>query len=154
YLDLEGVPPQALARWKAVFLRFLKQLTYKNPKRLVLKSPPHSCRIKVLREMFPDAKFVHIVRDPHVVFPSTLNLWKSLSRTHGVQTPTFDWAEEYVFETFNRVYAKLEEGKREVPPTHFYELRYEELVRDPMAEMHKIYEQLQLGDFEAMRPRL
>jgi hypothetical protein len=154
YLDLEGVPPRALEKWKAVFLRFLKQLTYKNPKRLVLKSPPHSCRIKVLREMFPDAKFVHIVRDPHVVFPSTLNLWKSLSRTHGLQTPNFDWAEEYVFTTFNRVYAKLEEGKREVPPTHFYELRYEELVRDPMAEMQKIYEQLQLGDFDAMRPRL
>jgi hypothetical protein len=154
YLDLEGVPPRALDKWKAVFLRFLKQLTYKNPKRLVLKSPPHSCRIKVLREMFPDAKFVHIVRDPHVVFPSTVNLWKSLSRTHGLQMPTFEWAEEYVFETFNRVYAKLEEGKREVPATHFYELRYEELVRDPMSEMQKIYEQLQLGDFEAMRPRL
>lgn len=154
FLDLEGISPKALAEWKAVFLRFLKQLTYKNPKRLVLKSPPHSCRIKVLREMFPDARFVHIVRDPHVVFPSTMNLWKSLSRTHGLQTPTHDWAEEYVFQTFNRVYTKLEEGKRDVPPTHFYELRYEELVRDPMAEMQKIYEQLQLGEFEAMRPRL
>src|SRR5262249_14329306 len=55
YLDLEGLPPPALESWKKTFLRFLRQLTFKDSRRLVLKSPPHSCRIKVLLEMFPDA---------------------------------------------------------------------------------------------------
>lgn len=154
FLDLEGVPPRQLESWKRAFLRFLKQLTLKSPKRLVLKSPPHTARIKVLHEMFPEARFIHIVRDPHVVFPSTVNLWKSLSRTHGLQTPKNLGIEEYVFETFNRMYARLEEGKKLVPATHFYELRYEELVRDPLGEIEKIYEQLHLEDFAAMKPRL
>jgi hypothetical protein len=154
YLDLEGVPAAALESWKNAFVRLLKQLTYKNPKRLVLKSPPHSCRIKVLTELFPDARFIHIVRDPHVVFPSTVNLWKSLSRAHGLQTPKFVGLEEYVYQTFLRVYEKLEEGKRLVPGSHFCELRYEDLVRNPVEEVRKIYEQLGLGEFEQMRPRL
>jgi hypothetical protein len=78
YLDLTGVPPRALASWKRAFYGFLQRLTFKDPRRLVLKSPPHTARIEVLLELFPEARFVHIVRDPVVVFPSTVNLWKSL----------------------------------------------------------------------------
>jgi len=50
------------------FLHFLQTLTFKDTRRLVLKSPPHSCRIGVLLEMFPKARFIHIVRDPYLVF--------------------------------------------------------------------------------------
>lgn len=45
-------------------MRFLKQITYLRPKRIVLKSPTYTGRIRVLQQMFPDARFVHIVRDP------------------------------------------------------------------------------------------
>lgn len=154
YLDLEGISPRALARWKRALLTFLRALTFKRPGRLVLKSPPHTCRIKVLLEMFPDARFVHIVRDPYVVFPSTVHLWKSLYTLHGVQRPTFAGLEEYVFTTFHRLYQKLEETRGLVPPGHFHELKYEDLVRDPVGEMRKLYERLQLGGFEQYRPRL
>ncbi|HJT76570.1 MAG TPA: sulfotransferase, partial [Gemmataceae bacterium] len=121
---------------------------------LVLKSPTHSCRIRHLLELFPEARFVHIVRDPYVVFPSTVNLWKSLYETHGLQKPTFAGLDEYVFTTFTHLYAKLEEGKRLIPPGQFHELRYEDLVRDPVGEMRRLYERLGLGGFEAVRPRL
>jgi hypothetical protein len=154
YLDLEGLSPRALAGWKRVFLGFLQRLTFKDPRRLVLKSPPHSCRIKVLLEIFPDAQFVHIVRDPYVVFPSTVNLWKSLYQTHGLQTPTFAGLEEYVFTTFNRLYDKLEEGRKRVDPSRFYEVRYEELIRDSVGQMRALYEHLGLGAFEKVAPRL
>src|SRR5262249_41814302 len=153
YLDLTGLPAEAVESWKRVLRTFLQHLTYRNPKRLVLKSPPHMARIKVLLEVFPDARFVHILRRPPVVFPSTMNLWKSLYRTHGLQTPTFDGLEEQVFQTFARMYERLEADRKLVAPERFYELRYEELVRDSMGEMQKIYEHLELGEFEEMRPR-
>src|SRR5262249_46500063 len=65
YLDLEAVQPRALARWKNAFHGFLQTITFRNPKRVVLKSPPHTCRIKVLKQMYPDAVFIHIVRNPY-----------------------------------------------------------------------------------------
>jgi hypothetical protein len=154
-LDLQGLSPRRLRSWKRTFLRFLRQLTYKHGgKRLVLKSPTHTARIKVLLDLFPDARFVHIVRDPYVVFPSTVNLWKTLYETHGLQKPTFWGLEEYVFGTFTRMYDRLEEDKPLVDPRRFYELRYEDLVRAPLEEVRKLYEQLELGDFERVRPRL
>jgi omega-hydroxy-beta-dihydromenaquinone-9 sulfotransferase len=154
YLDFEGVPPRAVERWKLTLYRFLQQITYKTGKRLILKSPPHTGRIKVLQEMFPGARFVHIMRDPYVVYASTVKLWKTLYQLHGFQRPTFAGLEEYVFTTFLRMYAKLEEGRRLVDPARFFEIRYEELVRDPVGQMRALYEHFQLGGFGAYLPRL
>ena len=151
--DPERLPPRARAAWKRTFLWFIKRLTYRDPRRLVLKSPTHSCRIPTLLELFPDARFVHIVRDPYVVYSSTVNLWKSLFVTHGLQTPTFRGLEEMVFDTFNYLYERLEVGKKVVPPGRFFEVKYEELVADPLPLLARLYEALELGGFEVARPR-
>jgi omega-hydroxy-beta-dihydromenaquinone-9 sulfotransferase len=74
--------------------------------------------------------------------------------TFGLQRPTFQGLEDHVFKTFNRLYDKIEEGKGLVDFDRFYELRYEELVNDPVGEMAKMYDHLGLGGFEALLPRL
>jgi hypothetical protein len=154
YLDMEGVPAAGLRRWKRAFKQFLLRVTYKTGKRLVLKSPPHTARIKTLAPMFPGAIFIHIVRDPLVVFPSTVNLWRTLYKTHGLQTPTFAGLQEHVLQTFVRLYDRLEEGKKLLDAERFYELRYEDLIQDPVAAMKKIYDHFQLGGFDQYLPRL
>jgi hypothetical protein len=153
-LDVQTLPPRARKAWKAAFVRFLRRLSWKDPRRLVLKSPTHSCRIPTLLELFPQAHFVHIVRDPHVVFPSTVNLWKTLYETHGLQKPSFAGLEEHVFRTFTHLYERLEAGKRLIRPGHFHELRYEDLTADPLGQMRQLYDALGLGGFEKVRPRL
>ncbi len=153
-LDLDGLPAWQRREWKRTFVYFLKTLTLKDPRRLVLKSPPHSCRIPTLLELFPDARFVHIMRDPYAVFPSTVKLWKKLAEQHGVQTPHHRNVEEKVLSQFTHLYAKLEEGKKLLAPSRFHELKYEDLVADPVGQMRKLYEVLDLGGFEQLKPRL
>src|SRR5690242_3679963 len=133
--DLDGLPPLARRAWKQAFLRFLRHLTAKDPRRLVLKSPTLTCRIPTLLELFPNARFIHIVRDPYVVFPSTINLWKSLYLAHGLQRPTYTGLEDYVFDTFTHLYARLEQSKHLLAPHRFHELRYEDLLADPLGQM-------------------
>jgi hypothetical protein len=154
YLDLENVPPAKLRRWKEALMTFLKMITYKSGKRLVLKSPPHTARIKTLKDMFPDGIFIHIIRDPFVVYASTVNLWRTLYRTQGMQTPTFAGLEEHVLATYLRMYERLEEGKKLLGPERFYEVRYEDLVKDPVSAVARIYEHFGLGEFEKCQPRL
>ena len=153
-LDLDGLTPRERRNWKQVFHRFVQTLTFADPRRLVMKSPPHSCRIATLLELFPDARFIHILRNPYDVFPSTVKLWKSLAEKHGVQTPHHRDIEERVFQTLPHLYAKLEEGKKLLAPSRFHEMRYEDLVRDPVGQMRAIYNQLELDGFEQMRPHL
>src|SRR5262249_28130411 len=110
-LDLCMLSPRLRKRWINAFLRLMRELTFHNGGNgLILKSPPHTCRLPPLLEMLPDARFVHIVRDPYVVYPSTLNLWRSLYRQQGLQRPTFSTLPEYVLQPFVRMYDRLEEG--------------------------------------------
>jgi hypothetical protein len=62
--------------------------------------------------------------------------------------------DEQVLSTYLDLYRKLEEGRKLVDPSRFYELRYEDLIADPEGQMGRLYEHLGLGDFDQYRPRL
>jgi omega-hydroxy-beta-dihydromenaquinone-9 sulfotransferase len=155
YLDLKELSDAERERWKEVMLSFLKHVAYHQPdKPIVLKSPPHTARVRTLLELFPQAKFVHIVRDPYVVFLSTVRLWRSLYQVQGLQIDDGHDVSEHVLAAFERMYRSLEEDRELLPPSQFYEVRYEDLVRDPVGQLQSMYEQLNLGDFEHVRPNL
>jgi hypothetical protein len=109
-------------------------------------------RMRMLLEMFPKARFVHIIRNPYVVFPSTVNLWKRLYRNEGFQVPRYEGLGEYVFRTFERMYEVFERDRSLIPAGQFCEVRYEDLVADPIGQMEQVYGRLGLGDFERVRP--
>jgi hypothetical protein len=154
YLTLEGLSEPEVQRWKAGLEWFLKRITFRNPKRIILKSPPHTGRIKTLLELFPDARFVHIVRDPYALFGSTVKLWKTLYKFQALQEPNHDCLEEYVFSCFERIYEKFQRDRELVDPARFFEVRYEDLVRSPIEQMRALYEHLGLGDFDTALPKL
>jgi hypothetical protein len=154
YLDFEGVSRGDIERWKSTFMWFLKRVALKNKGRIVLKSPTHLGRIRVLLEMFPEARFVHIVRDPQAIFPSTVKLWKSLSMVQGLQVPKCVGLEEYVFSCFERMYSAFEAQRDLIDPRRFFEVRYEDLVQDPVSKLRDMYEHLHLGDIGTAMPAI
>src|SRR5690606_21520907 len=65
--------PQQMARWQRHYLTFLRKLTWRNRRRPLLKNPANTPRVGLLKQMFPDAKFVYIVRHPHAVYRSNVH---------------------------------------------------------------------------------
>ena len=154
-LDLEGLSAGALREWELTLNRLVQSLTYANGgRRLVLKSPPHTCRVPTLLKLFPDARFVHVVRDPYPVYASTLNLWRVLYAANALQQPSWEGLSEHILSTFERMNRLFDEAKWFIPPGHLHELRYEALVRDPVVQLRALYDSLALGDFEPARPRV
>ena len=154
YFDLRNVPPAQLDHWKQVFTWFLQALTFRTPKRLVLKTPLHTARVRALLAMFPNARFVHVVRDPYAIFPSMMHTWRQLYRWEGVQAPRYDGLEDQVLDAFERMYRVFDEDIQLLPPGSFCEVRYEDLKRDMVGEVGRIYEQLGLGGFEQAVPAI
>jgi hypothetical protein len=151
-LDLCGLAPGACRAWERAFSRLVRALAAVNGgRRLVLKSPPHTARVPTLLRLFPTARFVHIVRDPFAVYPSTLHTWRVLSAAHGLQPPAWDGLPEYILATFERMYRAFEEARPLIPPGRLHELRYEDLVRDPLGRLEEAYRELGLGDFGPAR---
>jgi len=153
-LDVTKLPPAELARWQATLRRFLGLLAVADSRRPVLKSPPHTARVGVLAEMFPESRFLHVVRDPHAVFNSTMKLWRSLHEGQGMQVDRGEGLEEYVFSAFEEMYAAFQRDRATLDPNRLHEVRYEDLVADPVGTLRTAYDRLDLGDFEAVRPRL
>lgn len=154
-LDLSGLTPREKAHWKRTLERFVKTLAVRDPRRLVLKSPPHTARIPELLELFPDAKFVHIRRDPYTLFASTMNLWMSLAKSHGLQTPRGgEQLEEKVYREFRTITERYLATKDMIPAGHLVEVRYEEFVKDLVGGMQHVYDGLQLDDFETVQPKI
>lgn len=151
YLTFRGVPEEETARWKAALLLFYKKLTWKYDRPLLLKTPPHTCRIRLLLEMFPDARFVHIHRNPYDVFRSTKRLEGVLSHVTRLQRPD---PEEDVDSRIIRLYKvscdAFFEEKGLIPDGQFHEVCFEELVRDPMGQVKGIYEQLGIPGFDTV----
>lgn len=155
-LTLAGFSSDELTRWKAALEYFIKAVTLRDERRMVLKSPPHTARIGVLLDIFPNAKFVHITRDPLTLFPSTVRLWQSMCDTQGLQTRRqhHPWIEPLVLDNLAAMYAAFERDRPAIPDGQFAEIRYEQLVAQPHDELGRVYAELDLGDFSRVEPNL
>jgi hypothetical protein len=153
-LDLTTLPPAEQDRWRRTLRQFLGMLAVADPRRPVLKSPPHTARVGVLAEMFPEAKFLHIVRDPFSVFGSTMRLWRSLDESQGLQVDRGEQLGGYVFESFEQMYAAFERDRATLAPGRLHEISYEDLVADPVSQIETAYDRLELGGFAAVRGSL
>jgi omega-hydroxy-beta-dihydromenaquinone-9 sulfotransferase len=156
YLDLRTLPAAERETWKRTWFEFVKRVALTNNRRIVLKSPTHTARVRTILEVFPDAKFIHIVRDPLVLFPSTVRLWKTLNLVQGFQIPRDDaeWIEGHVLDQFVRMYESFEQDRELVPAGRLVDVRYEELVADPIEQMRSVYQRLDLGNFADVEPAL
>ena len=150
YLSLRDLDAAARAAWKEAWVYFLKSVAIRHgdDRRLVLKSPQHTARVRTILEVFPDAKFIHLVRNPFAVFASTVRTWQILSDTQGLQGvgAADAWVKESVLATFAEMYRCYEEDRALIPAGNLYELRYEDLAADPMRALGDIYRALDLGD--------
>ncbi|MDG2384635.1 MAG: sulfotransferase [Pirellulaceae bacterium] len=154
YLDLKSLDANELMEWQQAMQAFLQGLTFDSGKRLILKSPTHTARVGLLSQMFPRAKFLHIVRDPLAIYPSTLKLWKVLDHVQGFQIPKHRKLEPYVIEAFQRMYQAFEQQRNQLADDQIFDIRYEELVENPSQILSQAYDHLNLGDFSTVRKRL
>jgi hypothetical protein len=147
--DPRDLCPQEEAQWRALFLDFLKGVSVVEGGRpLILKSPPHGYRVATLRELLPDARFVVIVRSPAAVFESAIRMWRSLFAIYSLEpVPPEEHTRCAVLDDRLRFEAKLAAGLSGLPDNRVALLHYEDLVKDPLAVLGAVYEQLQLGGF-------
>lgn len=148
YFDMRGLPPRELERWKQAFQYFAKKLTVKTGRQILLKSPTHTFRIPLILEMFPDAQFVNIVRNPYSVFNSTMHLRRKMFEANGLAKITCDNMEDDVCSAYTHLFERYHADKHLIPAGRLYEIKYEELEQDPIGELRKIYEFFQWPGFE------
>jgi hypothetical protein len=155
YLTFRNVEPQEVFQWRDAFLYFLKKVQWRNgSRRLILKSPPHTARIRLLLELFPEAQFIHVHRNPYAVFQSSLRTFQIMYEWHTVQRPKLEGLEDWVLRQYLHMYDAFFEDKALIPPGRFHELSFEQLERDGIGQIRTLYASLDFPEFVSFEPAL
>jgi len=154
--DPQDLPVVERKKWETVFLRFFRAVRFAHHgKAMVLKSPPHSYRVKTLRKLLPRARFILMVRDPTEVFESMMKTYRAFTLRYGL-VPGLPNRElrELVLKERLRCEEKLQSGLAGLGDDQLAVVKFEDLIADPVATIEKIYRQFALADFESLRPKL
>ncbi len=153
YVEFNGVNEEIRNFWKKKYFRLIKKaLIYTKGKRFISKNPPHTGRIKLLLEMFPDAKFVYIHRNPYKVFISTKKLLNTSMPPLQLQTISPEDLEENIFWVYERIIKRYLSERALVPKGNLVEVRFEDLEENALETLESIYSQLSLPDFKKVKP--
>lgn len=151
YLTFRDADPAEIAAWSGALCYFLKAVTLKRQRPLILKSPPHTARVRLLLDLFPDARFIHIRRDPFTVFVSTLGLLRALRPVFRLQRGPRAIDVDAVLRTYTEMYDAYFADRELIPSGQHVEIAYEDLERDPIGQLEIIYRALSLGCFDTVR---
>jgi hypothetical protein len=153
-LTFQNVPRQRIEQWKNSLLLLCKKITLKNQRRIIFKSPAHTARIKLLLEMFPEALFIHIHRNPYSVFLSTRKLYDTALPGLYLQQPKLDQINEGILRRYRLMYDAFLEQVNLIPKENYVEICFEDFENDLIGTIKNIYKNLNLPGFEAARPGL
>ena len=154
YFDPRDMTESERTLWKQSFLRLLKKITYRKNSSIVTKTPAHTFRISTLLEMFPDARFVYIKRDPYAVYQSTLHLRRTMFTENSLGPPEFSSNEEDMLYFYEKCIRTYEETKRLIPEGRLHEIRFEDLEQDPLGQIRQIYRSLSLPGWDLVEPKI
>jgi omega-hydroxy-beta-dihydromenaquinone-9 sulfotransferase len=154
YLTFRDAQESDVDRWKHTLTMFFKKLTLRHGRPLVLKSPPHTARIRLLLSLFPDARFVHIHRDPYVVFRSTTHLVRAVQPLYHLRDGPLQDGADRILSIYTEMYDAYFDERGLIPEGRLYEVAYEHLEREPANVIESIYQSLGLSGFGELEPRL
>lgn len=108
-------------------------------RQLVLKDPCHLWHLDALLEVFPDAAVVQLHRDPAEAIPSFCSLCHALhTMDSGHSDPAATGA--YCLEMADRGIAAMMKVRAAAPAGRFVDVRYRDLLRDPLGSIEQICE--------------
>lgn len=143
--------PTEASRWKDALRRFAAKLTLKHGRPIVFKSPPHTARVRHILRVFPEARFIHIHRNPYEVFASTKWLLQQGVDGLRLQSSASDDLDDQIIARYRGMQERLGEDSRLIAPERYVEVPYADLDRDALATLERIYAELRLPPFDSLR---
>jgi hypothetical protein len=148
YLFAISTSKKEVENWKSNFKRFVfRCLINTNGIRFISKNPPHTARIPQLLDLYPNAKFIYIHRNPYEVIRSTIAFYKSILPATQLQDIDEATLISDILWVYKNLMLKYESDKELIPADNLIEITYANLVNKPDEEIKRIYKNLLNDDY-------
>lgn len=155
YNLFKGISISEKKAWQRAYTKCLQNISYYNDKkRLVLKNPHNTGRVKELLELFPNAKFIFIHRDPYQVFLSTRHLYNAMVSSQFLQEVSPAETDDMIIDNYKKIVGKYLKERHLIPEGNLIELSYHDLLNNPHFEVERIYKTLNLPNYDKAKPEI
>ena len=137
-------------KWKSELGYYIRKLSLKYNKPLMLKSPAHTARIELLLDLFPDAKFINIHRHPYSVVRSGISWLKKTRVFWSLQKSDNTDVVDVFLRNYQTVVDSYFEQRHLIPENRLIEIGHEELENSPIRQLSRIYKTLELPCFASV----
>lgn len=153
YNIFKNTPPEDKARWQKDYYFCIQNISYfNNEKPLLLKNPHNTGRVKELLELFPEAKFIFIHRNPYDIYASTKHFYLRLVNTQFLQHISMQEIDDLIFYFFTASMKKYINERALIPTENRIELSFDDLEKDEIQAIQKIYSTLKISDWLKAKP--
>jgi hypothetical protein len=155
-----GFPDALPAPERSKLMRFYRsclqrQLHANGPgKTLLSKATQSSGTVESLREQFPDAKFVTIIRHPDKSIPSHVSVFYPVWHAHSPEIARDSPESKAYARQAVEWYKHLFRFRQRVDASRYYCIDYRDLVRNPREAIEKLYAHFGWTPTETYRMRL
>lgn len=126
------------------YRKVLQLIGYRNNSTWVLKDPMHLPSIDLLLKQFPDACIVHTCREPVEVMPSSCSLMYTAAAPLQKNIDKIRFGRK-TCEDYAAYMDQFMAHRAGLDPRHFLDVRYEDIVNDPVALARDIYRHFDIG---------
>lgn len=132
-------PDEIISHCREIGERVIERVAAASPGTVAVveQTPEHIEFVSFIRSMFPDAYFLHVVRDPRAVYSSMRTALHTWASPGGFPSGPVHIARAW------ETYVKLGRGIED-ESGHHASVRYEDLMADPDAELKRLGEWLGL----------
>lgn len=138
YFDTEMPEDERHMSMEFYYRMVQKHLYLNQGKCYIAKNPAFSVKIDSLREYFPDAKFIYLVRNPVDMLASKTSFFSYIWHYFGTPLEEYPFREE-LLELTQHWYTYSLDRLETLPESEYLVLRYDHLVGNLEASIHKIY---------------
>ncbi len=151
-IRLDGQSNRSITRFNDAYNLLLKKACLPiGSSRIVIKNPANTGRIDWLLKNYPQAKFIHIHRNPYEVYVSTKKFYTQLIPTLWFHRVSPDFIQEMIIETYVKLYSDYLNQCTRIPAENLIEISYEDFEKTPVDSLQTIYSHLRLPGFEKAR---
>jgi hypothetical protein len=150
-----NLPPEKISQWKEAYHGMIAKAVFNTGgNRYIGKNPCHLTRTIMLKEMFPEAKFIFIHRHPYKVIESLYHFMLSIFPGVQLQDVPPDFSREKVVILYKKVMDAYFHDRKKIPSSDLIELKMDDFTGDITRHMNEIYEKFGLNNFNSVSSRI
>lgn len=155
YNLFSGTSKREYKRWKKAYLYVLKVIYMMSGKKtLAIKNPNNTGRVKQLLDLFPNAKFIYIHRNPYNVYLSTLHLYRVVLNDQSLQDITLEDNHNMILQNYREIQSAYLRDRNLIPKGNLIEVSYDQIGEGSEEMFKNIYNTLGLKTLDEALPNV